>query len=255
MYKKLTHWRTLIFLAVAFGLVAVGIVTFVCRSNTTDASVTDWPPLTMTYQTDFVINGATYDETRMLTYKSRNSWEEKVIAADPFELREGVFSTVGSYRKLENDQFTTHDQLGGSPSVEEVGEGVLTISRDYLYANPIEPLEEFLDIKLTPVTTKTRVCFEDACTEDAPGWEFRYKDVVVVYADDARGNPHSCERRRQLLRGHRAEGAGRKEIRAVGSLEWSQPKTHSGPLFFEAAAPFLSIVRHFPTPFRQRQPP
>ena len=189
--RMILRWTPLRFVVAVLALVAVGVGTFVLSGDQTKTSVTDWPPLTMTYQTDFVINGATYDETRMLTYKSRNSWEEKVIAADSFELREGVFSTVGSYRKLENDQFTTHDQLSGSPDVEEVDEDVLTIPRYYLFANPIEPLEEFLDIKLTPVTTKTRVCFEDACTDDAPGWEFRYKDVLVVYADDARGIPVS----------------------------------------------------------------
>ncbi len=179
----------MIFLAAAFGLVAVGIVTFVLRSNTTAASVTDWLPLTMIYQTDFMVNGSTINETRRLTYNSRNSWEEKVIAADPFEVRVGVFSTVGSYRRLENDHYTTYDDPIGSTTVEEVGEGSLTIPRDGLIANPIDPLEKFLDIELTPVTTKTRVCFEVACTDDAPGWEFRYKGELVVYADDARGIP------------------------------------------------------------------
>ena len=79
----MTHRRTLVFLGAAFGLVAIGVVAFVLRSNATAASTTDWPPLTMTYQTDFVVNGSTYNETRMLTYNSRNSWVEKVIGADP----------------------------------------------------------------------------------------------------------------------------------------------------------------------------
>ena len=189
MHKTLTHWRTLIFLGAAFGLVAVGVVAFVLRSNATAASTTDWPPLTMTYQTDFVVNGSTYNETRMLTYNSRNSWVEKVIAADPFEVRQGVFSTVDSYRKLENGQFTHYDAASGSRDVEEAERDSLTIPRQCLFANPIEGQEDFLGRELTPVTTRTRVCFEDVCTDNAPGWEFRYKDGVVVYADDARGIP------------------------------------------------------------------
>jgi hypothetical protein len=83
MHKTLAHWKTLLFLGAAFGLASVGVAAFILHSNTTAASTTDWPPLTMTYQTNFVVNGSTYDETRMLTYNSRNSWVEKVIAADP----------------------------------------------------------------------------------------------------------------------------------------------------------------------------
>ena len=189
MHKTLTHWRTLIFLGAAFGLVAVGVVAFVLRSNATAASTTDWPPLTMTYQTDFVVNGSTYNETRMLTYNSRNSWEEKVITAEPFEVRGGVFSTVGSYQRLEKDQYTNYGAASGSTDVEEVEEGSLMIPRGWLVPAPIEGLEDFLNNELTPVRTTTRVCFENVCTENAPGWEFRYKDVGVVYADDARGIP------------------------------------------------------------------
>ena len=189
MHEKLTHWRTLVFLGAAFGLVAIGVVAFVLRSSATAASTTDWPPLTMTYQTDYVVNGSTYNETRMLTYNSRNSWVEKVIAADSFTVRQGVFSPVGSYQKLENDQYTTYGADSGSTDVEEVEDGSLTIPRDWLFANPIDGQEDVLGHELTPVTTRARVCFENVCTDNAPGWEFRYKDVVVVYADDARGIP------------------------------------------------------------------
>ncbi len=189
MHQKLTHWKTLVFLGAAFGLVAVGVVAFVLRSDATAANTTDWPLLTMTYQTQHMVTGSTYNETRRLTYNSRNSWVEKVIAADPFEVRQGVFSTVGSYRKLENGQFTHYDAASGSTDVEETERDSLTIPRAWLFANPIEGQEDFLGRELTPVTTRTMVCFEDVCTDNAPGWEFRYKDVVVVYADDARGIP------------------------------------------------------------------
>ena len=179
----------MVFLGAAFGLVAVGVVAFVLRSNTTAASTTDWPPLTMTYQTDFMVNGSTYNETRMLTYNARNSWVEKVIAADSFTVRQGTFSPVGSYRKLENDKFSTYHAVSDSTVVEEAERNSLMIPRDWLLANPIEGQEDFLNNELTPVRTTTRVCFESVCIENAPGWEFRYGDVVVVYADDARGIP------------------------------------------------------------------
>ena len=149
----------------------------------------DWPPLTMTDQTDFVGNGSTYNVTRMLTYNSRNSWVEKVLAADSFTVRQGVFSPVGSYQQIENDQYTTYGAASGSTDVEEVEEGSLMIPRGWLVPAPIEGLEDFLNNELTPVRTTTRVCFENVCTENAPGWEFRFEDVVVVYADDARGIP------------------------------------------------------------------
>ncbi len=165
----MTHRRTLVFLGAAFGLVVVGVVAFVPRSNATAANTTDWPPLTMTYQTDYVVYGSTYNETRMLTYNSRNSWVEKVIAADSFTVRQGVFSPVGSYRKLENYQYTTYDGLTDSTADEETERDSLTIPRAWLFANPIEGQEDFLGHEHTPVTTGTRVCFESVCTDNAPG--------------------------------------------------------------------------------------
>ena len=189
MHKTLAHWKTLLFLGAAVGLASGGVAAFVLHSNTTAASTTDWPPLTMTYQTKYVVNGSTYNETRKLTYNSKDSWEEKVITADPFTVRQGVFSPVGSYRKLENGQFTTYHALSDARVVEEAERDSLTIPRDWLFANPIEGQEDFLGHELTPVTTRTRVCFENVCTDNAPGWEFRCKDVVVLYADDARGIP------------------------------------------------------------------
>jgi hypothetical protein len=104
-------------------------------------------------------------------------------------VRQGVFSPVGSSRKLENDQYTTYDALTDSTAVEETERDPLMVPRQWLFANPIEGQEDFPGHELTPVTTGTRVCFENVCTDNAPGWEFRYKDTVVVYADDARGIP------------------------------------------------------------------
>ena len=189
MHSKLIHWRTLIFLGAVPGLVAVGAVAFALLSSTTTADTKDWPPVTMTYQTEMVLNNTTTLETRRLTYNSKNSWVEEVIAADPIEVKVGVFSTVGSYQKLENGVYTTYDAFTGTTDVEKAEKDSLMIPRLGLMAVPIEDLEDFLGEELTPVHTSTTVCFEFVCTDNAPGWEFRYQDVLRVYADDARGIP------------------------------------------------------------------
>ena len=45
------------------------------------------------------------------------------------------------------------------------------------------------DKELTSVSTTTKVCFNDVCTENAPGWGLRERANVIVFADDARGIP------------------------------------------------------------------
>ena len=152
--------------------------------------VHEWPPFTMTYQTDHQVLGETYAEVRQFTYEDQDHWEERVIESEPFEIAQGTFSSLGSYQRQEGNRITTYDAVPNSYDVEiEEDPHVRNIPRGGMHPYPVYGFEEILGHELTPVTTNTRVCFEDVCTDNAPGWELQYGRMYVVLADDARGIP------------------------------------------------------------------
>ncbi len=194
MVRKITsHWKPIALLAVlALSAGTLGTI-FVLSAEGTAAQekkIRHWPPLTMVYETDYLIKGRGHAELRQFTYEAWDRWEERVIESEPFEIMQGTFSTLGNSYRQEGNRLITYNAMSDSESVEIDDEvGVINIPRAGLYPRPIYGLEEFLGRELVPVTTNTRVCFEDLCTDNAPGWEFRYGDVYVVLADDARGIP------------------------------------------------------------------
>ena len=124
---------------------------------------------------------------RRLTYTSRDSWIEEVISSDPIVTHVGTFSDIGSYQKLENGQYTTYDAVTESTEVKTVEDGIVMIPRGGLHPHPIDFLEDLFDREFPAVSTTTKVCFNDVCTDNAPGWEFREENML--FADDARGIP------------------------------------------------------------------
>ena len=54
-------------------------------------------------------------------------------------------------------------------------------------AGPLDVYKEHLGTEMTQVATTTKVCFDDDCTLNAPGWVFEGHNIV--FADDARGIP------------------------------------------------------------------
>ena len=185
--RMILRWTPLRFVVAVLALVAVGVGTFVLSGDQTKTSVTDWPPLTMTYPSEWYKGGRTMTTTYRLTYNSRTSWIQEVIAAEPIETHVGTFSDVGSYRELENGRYTTYHAVTESTEVEEVPDDILMIPRGGLHPHSIRFLEDLFGKELTAVSTETRVCFYDVCTDNAPGWEFR--EGNMVFADDARGIP------------------------------------------------------------------
>ncbi len=149
----------------------------------------DWPTLTMTYPVTLTVNEEAIQQTRELMYNSWDSWTETVTAADSFEIPQGTFSDVGSYQMVANGKYITYDATTGETLTEDIKDGVVHIARGGLSPMPLSKLEEHLGKKLTSVTTATRVCFNDECTDNATGWEMRDGKSVVVFADDARGIP------------------------------------------------------------------
>ena len=172
----------LTFVGVVLALIVAGVVAFALRSDTTTASAADWdwPPLTMTYPVQWSSGGTPMTRVRRLTYTSRDSWIEEVISSDPIVTHVGTFSDIGSYQKLENGQYTTYDAVTESTEVETVEDGIVMIPRGGLHPHPIDFLEDLFDREFPAVSTTTKVCFNDVCTDDARGIPVKMGDFVVT---------------------------------------------------------------------------
>ena len=193
MRKLLTGWRVWLSVAIAVALLGAGAGVFLVTANRATAELQDWPPLTMTYTVGLPVSCKACDDSMTqvmeLVYRSRHSWTETVIEADPVVTRWGTDNFVGSYQKVEGSQYTYYDSTGAEPETEALEEGVVMQARGGLYPMPIKLMEEHFDAKATEVTTASKVCFDDVCTENAPGWQLVLEGRTVVLADDARGIP------------------------------------------------------------------
>ena len=143
----------------------------------------------MTYIVEVPVNDLSVRQVRRLTYESTTSWVEEVVQAEDVVLGIGSFNDTGSYQKVDGDQYTSFDISTGQTQTETIPEDVLRIPRAGFDPVPIGVIERALDKSLTQVQTTTRVCFNDECTENAPGWKLEEDRSVAVFADDARGIP------------------------------------------------------------------
>ena len=152
--------------------------------------------MTMTYDVTghlFSIGDQPSEETTnsyRFTFTSEDSWIEEVIAAPDVVLRVGTFSEVGSYQRLDGNQYTVYDSITGSTRTETVEEGIYMIPQSALFGPmPLSGLKEHVDSSPEKIATTTRVCFNDDCTANTEGWRFVDGELEFIYADDARGIP------------------------------------------------------------------
>ena len=189
MQRFANRWTLLSFILTGGALVPIGIAIFTLKGHSATADVSAWPPLTMTYIVEVSVNDLSVRQVRRLTYESTSSWIEEVVEADDVVLEIGSFNATGSYQKVDGDQYTSFDISRGEKQTETIPEDVLRIPRAGFDPVPIGVIERALDKSLTKVQTKTRVCFNDECTDNAPGWKLEEDRSVAVFADDARGIP------------------------------------------------------------------
>ena len=189
MKEIVTRWSAPFFTGTIIALVVIGVGIFVLRGDSATADLNDWPPLTMTYVVDVPVNVPNIRQVRRLTYTSKTSWVEEVIQADDIVLSVGTFNHTGSYQKLDGNEYTEYDVTTGETQTETIPEDTIRIPRSGFTPIPISVLEEALDKEVVRVPTTTRVCFNDVCEDNAPGWKLQKNRSVTVFADDARGIP------------------------------------------------------------------
>ena len=185
--KAMTRWTVLVpistLLAIAVGVTAF----FLLTGDRATADLQDWPSLTMTYAIEAPVNDTTIDQTRRLTYTSRNEWTEEVIAADDIQTIVSTVNDTGSYQKVANGSYITYDASSDHTTTETISEGVIVVPQGGLVAAPLNMYKEHFETEMLQVATTTKVCFDDNCTLNAQGWTFEGDNIV--FADDARGIP------------------------------------------------------------------
>ena len=179
------------FLAAGLALAVMAIVggALFATSKLVTAEKSDWPSLNMRYNEARTINNQLINESYLLTYNSYSDWKEEVTSGDPIETGMGTFSLVGSYKQLQGRTFTTYDSMMDSTETETIPEGVTMVPRLALTPTKISVVEDAYDQRAESVTASARVCFQDTCTENAPGWQLVLEGTTVVFANDARGIP------------------------------------------------------------------
>ena len=125
MFSKAMTRRATLFSINAVLAIVAGVTAFVLLTgDRATADLRDWPSLTMTYTVKAPVNDTTINQTRKLTYTSRNEWIEKVIAADDIQTIVGTVNDTGSYQKVENGSYITYDASSRHTDTETISEGV-----------------------------------------------------------------------------------------------------------------------------------
>ena len=180
--KFLAAGLVLAVMAVAGGAIFV-------TSNLVTAERSDWPNLTMRYSKAKSINNQPINRNYLFTYNPYSDWKEEVISGDPIRTEMGTFSLVGSYQQLQGRTFTEFNSIFGSTETETIPEGVTMLPSLALTPMKISVVEDAYNQRAASVTTSARVCFQETCTDNAPGWKLVLEGTTVVFANDARGIP------------------------------------------------------------------
>ena len=189
MNDTLKNWKAWLYTGAALTMAAIGAGAFLLVSGGAQAKAEDWPPLTMTYSVEVAVDDGTITQVRELSYVSQDSWIELVTEAEDIETPFGTFNDAGSYQKIQNGQYIVYDVTTGETFTETIEDGVTKIPRAGISPTPLASMESVLEKQFTEVSTTTKVCFDDVCSENATGWEMREGNQAVVFADDARGIP------------------------------------------------------------------
>ena len=185
--------RTALVAMVIAAIIAVAAVAVV-RSNVAAQSVnTDWPSLTMTYETagpSTLVGGVEQFgiEVRRMEYTSKHSWTDTITEAPDIETTVGTFNPTGSFMSLDNGVITEYNAITRTTSTVPATEGVSHVAGAAFVRSSIEKLQE-LGYEFTEVETDARVCFQTVCQGNASGIRMEYNNQEYIFVDDVRGIP------------------------------------------------------------------
>ena len=185
--------RTVLAALVIVAIIVVSVVS-VIRSNVAAQSVnTDWPSLTMTYETagpSTLVGGVEQFgiEVRRMEYTSKHSWTDTITEAPDIETTVGTFNPTGSFMSLDNGVITEYDAITRTTSTVPATDGVSHVAGAAFVRNSIDKLQEH-GYEFTQVETDIRVCFQSVCEDNASGIRMEYNNREYIFVDDVRGIP------------------------------------------------------------------
>ena len=130
----------------------------------------DWPPLNMRYQWEGKVGVREGIIEYKLTYHSRNHWREEVFSAPVLRSPAGAFTIQGSHITVRNGTVTQYD-----PNSDDTHSQVLESGRErhpgmnMIVPTSMEKLQRLYEREPVAVQTDTRLCFQNACQENAVG--------------------------------------------------------------------------------------
>ena len=185
--------RTVLAALVIVAIIVVSVMS-VIRSNVAAQSVnTDWPSLTMTYETagpSTLVGGVEQFgiEVRRMEYTSKHSWTDTITEAPDIETTVGTFNLTGSFMSLDNGVITEYDSITGTTSTVAATDGVSHVAGAAFVRNSIDKLQEH-GYEFTQVETDVRVCFQSVCEDNASGIRMEYNNREYIFVDDVPGIP------------------------------------------------------------------
>ena len=174
------------------GLASAGFVGYRALAKEPPAS---WPAFTMYYSltgvSAFVGDTPVSTTTQYsLTYNSPDNWREDVTGSTPVHTRWGSFGRTGEYVQVMGNTVTSYETMGGETTAEEIPDGEMHVPASLFYPISFEDLEDiYFGQQAVRINTGVRVCYNNQCQDNAPGWKFTKGSREWVYADDVRGIP------------------------------------------------------------------
>ena len=154
---------------------------------------TDWPELTMYYETSGDYHSAASSEQTLkykLAYVDKHNWQSTVVDAPTLNTGGGTFSQVGSYVEVRDGRRTIYEVSSNSSDVLVLEEGEIYIPAYRLTPIAFRYLKENNDAPPVSRSTSVKLCYDGVCDENATGWAFaQERGVDYIYADDKRGIP------------------------------------------------------------------
>ena len=163
------------------------IVAIGCQSEV--PAEPDWPPLTMRYQWDGKIGDREGVIEWELTFHSRKHWREDVVSAPVLHTPAGSFSMQGSHLTVQDGRVIQYDPNSDNTHTMVLEGGVEQFpGMNMIVPTSMDKLRRIYGREPVAVQTDTRLCFRNACQENAVGWSYDGLQWEA-YADDLRGIP------------------------------------------------------------------
>ena len=178
--RRITLFGTMGLLCLAAAVIAFVVWGYALGSG----DPPDWPELTMKYELD---EGTLKHE---FEYRGWNDWRSTVVEAPTVGSGAGSYTQQDSYREVKEGYITVYDSETGTKESTPLEPGEYDLPAARLMPVDFSLAKDRSDAAPVERSTSAKLCFDDACQENATGWVFAQDNgKEYIYADDTRGIP------------------------------------------------------------------